>query len=76
VATTKYDVGSCRAGARPGLGHPKGWPYTHDKECLPRKQEITVLQCRPVFQGLRLFSPIASKCRGPTEQVRATPANR
>jgi hypothetical protein len=29
---------------------------------------------RPVFQGLRPFSPVAPKCRGPTKQVRATPA--
>ena len=31
---------------------------------------------RPVFQGLRLFSPTAPKGRGPTERVRATLAPR
>ena len=46
LAATKHDVGSCRAGACPGLGRPKGWPYTHDEKCLPKKQEITILQYR------------------------------
>jgi hypothetical protein len=27
----------------------KGWPYTHGEKCLPKKQEITTLQCRAYF---------------------------
>jgi hypothetical protein len=25
------------SGGGPGLGHPKGRPYTHDEKCLPKK---------------------------------------
>jgi hypothetical protein len=34
-------------------GHPKGWPYTLDEKCLPRKQQNTLLQWTGSPQGSR-----------------------
>ena len=35
----------------------KGWPYTHDEKCLPKKQETTILQYR-AQPGAAFLDPV------------------